>query len=210
MQLKKNIFFYILLFACNFSQAQELSNIEKNRVVLPNGWSLTPIGITLPLGDLPLNIAVSKHHQYAAVTNNGQSIQSIQLLDIKKEIELDKVIVSKSWGGLVFSGDEKSLYASGGDNNWILHFAIINNKLIIADTIKLGNAWSRQKNATTISPTGIAIDDVKQVLYVVTKQDNCLYLIDLKTNSIQQKIDLGSEAYTCLLTSDQSKLYVSL
>jgi YVTN family beta-propeller protein len=210
MQLKKNIFFYILLFACNFSQAQELSSIEKNRVVLPNGWSLTPIGISLPLGDLPLNIAVSKHHQYAAVTNNGQSIQSIQLLDIKKEIELDKVIVSKSWGGLVFSGDEKSLYASGGDNNWILHFAIINNKLIISDTIKLGNAWSRQKNATTISPTGIAIDDVKQVLYVVTKQDNCLYLIDLKTNSIQQKIDLGSEAYTCLLTSDQSKLYISL
>ena len=210
MHLKKNIFFYTLLFACNFSQAQELNSIEKNRVVLPNGWSLTPIGISLQLGDLPLNIAVSKRHQYAAVTNNGQSIQSIQLLDVKKEIELDKVIVSKSWGGLVFSGDEKSLYASGGDNNWILHFAIINNKLIIADTIKLGNAWSRQKNATTISPTGIAIDDVKQVLYVVTKQDNCLYLIDLKTNSIQQKIDLGSEAYTCLLSSDQSKLYISL
>jgi YVTN family beta-propeller protein len=210
MYLKKSLCVLILLLANAFVHAQELNNIEKHRVVLPNGWSLTPVGKSLPLGDLPLNIAVSKHHKYAAVTNNGQSVQSIQLLDAKNDLELDKVIVSKSWGGLVFSSDEKSLYASGGDNNWILQYAITNNKLIITDTIKLGNAWSRQKNATTISPTGIAIDDVKQILYVVTKQDNSLYLIDLRTKSIQQKIEIGSEAYTCLLSSDQSKLYISL
>jgi len=121
-------------------------------VQLPNGWSITPIGKQIALDDLPLNIAVSKHHRYAAVTNNGQSIQSIQLLDAKSETVLDRFEMSRSWGGLIFSADEKSLYASGGDNNWILHFLIQNNKLVIADTIRLGNPWSRQKLRTQFLP----------------------------------------------------------
>lgn len=202
------VYFFMCIIQC--IQAQEISKIEKNRVLLPNGWSLTPIGKSIPLGDLPLNIATSKQNRYAAVTNNGQSIQSIQLIDAKNNIELDKVIVSKSWGGLVFSEDEKSLYASGGDNNWILHFDIINNKLKIVDTIRLGKEWTNGKGGQAISPTGIAIDNQKQILYVVTKQDNSLYIIDLKSKLIKQKIVLGTEAYTCLISQDKSKLYISL
>jgi len=206
---------YILSFVYFFSafsllKAQDLNLLEKNRTKLPNGWSLTPVGKNLPLGDLPLNIAVSRNHKFAAVTNNGQSIQSIQLLDAKNDKELDKVTISKAWGGLVFSADEQSLYVSGGDNNWILKYTIINNKLILSDTFRLGNPWGRQKNATSISPTGIALDDKKEILYVVTKQDNSLYLIDLKTKNILHKIELGTEAYTCILSQDFSKLYISL
>src|ERR1051325_738434 len=49
----------------------DLPTLEAQRVQLPNGWSLTPVGTSLPLGDLPLNIAVSRSGKYAAVTNNG-------------------------------------------------------------------------------------------------------------------------------------------
>lgn len=210
MYLKIYLYVAFLLNISIFLSAQDLQSIEKKRLQLPNGWSITPVGKSIQLDDLPLNIALSKNHQYAAVTNNGQSTQSIQLIDAKSDKELDKVILSRAWGGLVFSEDEHSLYASGGDNNWILHFQIKNNKLVIADTIKLGNAWSKQKTATSISPTGIAIDDRQQILYVVTKQNNSLYLINLKSNSILQQIALGSEAYTCLLSKDKEKLYISL
>ena len=210
MSLKTLLVFISVFLLSALLKAQDIQSIEKKRVQLPNGWSITPIGKSIPLDDLPLNIAISKNRKFTAVTNNGQSTQSIQLIDTKSEKELDKVMMSRAWGGLVFSDDEQSLYASGGDNNWILHFQIKSNRLIIADTIKLGNTWSRQKNANSISPTGIALDDQLQVLYVVTKQDNSLYLIDLKTNSIQQKFELGSEAYTCLLSQDKAKLYISL
>ena len=210
MALSKLVFFLFMVLLTGMVQSQDLSTLEKQRVKLPNGWSLTPVGKSIPLGDLPLNIAVSSSHKYAAVTNNGQSIQTIQLLDAKKGVELDKVVISKAWGGLAFSADERSLYVSGGDNNWIIRYAINNNKLMAIDTIKLGEAWGRQKNAASISPTGLALDDKKGILYVVTKQDNSLYLIDLKTKSILQKTALGTEAYTCLLSPDQSKLYISL
>lgn len=192
------------------AHAQDLNTLESKRVRLPNGWSLTPVGKSLPLGDLPLNIAVSKSHRYAAVTNNGQSTQTIQLFDAKNDIQLDSTVIGKAWGGLVFSADERYLYASGGDNNWIVRYSITNNKLTASDTIKLGSIWTRQKNAPSISPTGLALDDTKNILYVVTKQDNSLYLIDLKTNAIKQKLELGTEAYTCLLSPDRKKLYISL
>ena len=208
--MKQILCFIIILFVSRTIHSQNISEIEKNRVKLPNGWSLTPVGKSLPLGDLPLNIVTSKTKRYAAVTNNGQSIQTIQLLDANNDVELDKVIIGKAWGGLVFSADEKFLYVSGGDNNWILRYSIINNKLITTDTIKLGSSWSRQKNTAAISPTGLALDDKKSILYVVTKQDNSLYIVDLKTNIIDKKIALGSEAYTCILTPDNSKLYISL
>ncbi|HXB35144.1 MAG TPA: hypothetical protein VNV35_17065, partial [Puia sp.] len=56
-----------------------VSDVQPPKVLLPNGWSLTPAGHSLPLGDLPLNIAVSSSRRYLAVTNNGQSTQTIQL-----------------------------------------------------------------------------------------------------------------------------------
>jgi len=208
---KKILLFSLLVLAGKgFLKGQDLIAIEHNRVRLPNGWFLTPVGKSLALGDLPLNIAISKSHRYAAVTNNGQSIQTIQLLDAQNDKELDKVEISKSWGGLVFSQDEKSLYASGGDNNWIIRYAITGDKLKAADTLKLGEPYSRKPNGASISPTGLAIDDQKGVLYVVTKQDNSLYILDLKTKAIQSKTKLGTEAYTCLLSPDLTKLYISL
>ncbi len=38
-------------------------------ITLPNGWSLSPAGRSFPLGDLPLNMAISQSKNYLAVTN---------------------------------------------------------------------------------------------------------------------------------------------
>jgi len=198
----------LLVVSC--VQAQDLDSIEHNRVRLPNGWSLTPIGKSLPLGDLPLNIAVSSSHRYAAVTNNGQSTQTIQLLDAKRDTPLDKVVIGKAWGGLVFSANERYLYASGGDDNWIIRYSILHHRLMADDTIRLRDPLGKKNNGPAISPTGLAIDDKRGLLYVVTKQDNSLYLIELKTKTILRKVYLGTEAYTCLLSPDRSTLYISL
>ena len=184
--------------------AQTLEQVESNKVTLPNGWSLTPVGRSFPLGDLPLNMAVSKSKKLLAVTNNGQSVQSIQLIDPDTETVLDNVIIPKSWYGLQFSANEKKLYAAGGNDNWILEYAIENKKLILKDSIILGKKWPNK-----IAPAGIALDDAKQILYVVTKDDKSLYIIDLKTKKTVQQIALGGEAYACLLSPDQKELYIS-
>ncbi|MES2005105.1 MAG: bifunctional YncE family protein/alkaline phosphatase family protein [Bacteroidota bacterium] len=183
---------------------QTIQEVEAQKLTLPNGWGLTPVGRSIPLGDLPLNIAVSKSKKLMAVTNNGQSVQSIQLIDPTTEKILDNVVIPKSWYGLQFSADEKKLYASGGNDNWITEYVIKNKKLVLKDSILLGKKWPNK-----ISPTGIALDDAKQVLYVVTKDDNSLYLIDLTTKKVEQQIALGGEAYACILSPDRKELYIS-
>ena len=194
------------LLLLNVLLAAALSSQQNNKkVLLPNGWTLSPAGRSLPLGDLPLNIAVSKTKRLMAVTNNGQSVQSIQLINPQAEKVLDNVVIPKSWYGLKFSADEKYLYASGGNDNWILKYAIINNKLKLKDSIKLGVKWPNK-----ISPAGIEIDDAAGIMYVVTKENNSFYAINLSSKKIIQQIQLEAEAYSCLLSPNKKELYISL
>ena len=202
----KKIFTGLFLFFCLVQlQAQTKKQAEKKRITLPNGWSLTPAGKSLPLGDLPLNIAISSTKKLVAVTNNGQSTQSIQLIDPKNDIILDNVVIPKSWYGLKFSNNEKYLYASGGNDNWILKYAIVNYKLVLKDSMTLGAKWP-----VKISPAGLDIDDTKQTMYVVTKENNSLYVMDLATKKVRSTLPLGAEAFTCMLSPDKKELYISL
>ena len=199
--------FVLPLLLATDSVAQTIPGSSKSgKVLLPNGWSLSPAGRSLPLGDLPLNIQISASKKLMAVTNNGQSKQSIQLIDPQSEKILHDQPIKKAWYGLKFSADEKKLYASGANDNIILIYPIIKKMLGKADTIVLGKAWPIEK----IGPTGIEVDDAGKRLYAVTKENNSLYIFDLTTNKLVNKVNLGSEAYDCLLSPDKTKLYISL
>lgn len=191
----------LLLLTCLLS----FTVVAQQKITLPNGWSLSPAGRSLPLGDLPLNIAVSKSKKYIAVTNNGQSVQSIQLIDVKTEKQLDQAFVAKAWYGLKFSANEKYLYASGGNDNWILKYSINNKKLKLVDSISLGKKWPEK-----ISPAGIEINDATNTMFIVTKENNSLYVVDLLSKKITQQHSLGEAAYACLLSADKKELYISL
>ena len=195
----------VLLFSLNINlRSQSADAIESQRTSLPNGWSLSPAGKSLNLGDLPLNIALSPSKKIAAITNNGQSTQSIQLVDIEKELVTDSVIIGKSWLGLVFSANGKFLYASGGNDNMILRYSIDNNHLAIYDTIIIGKPWPGK-----ISIAGLALDDSKNRLYAVTKENNSLYVVDTKSKKTIWQYALGGEGYTCILSPDHKTLYIS-
>jgi hypothetical protein len=201
--MKKFLLFIYILFLTFGVFAQVNTNIN-HKIQLPNGWKLSPAGKSLHLGDLPLNMAISKSKKMMAITNNGQGKQSIQLIDLVNDSILDNIVVEKSWLGIAFSNDEKNLYASGGNDNWILQYAITNHKLKLIDTIKLGAKWPNK-----ISPAGLCIDDIHQKMYVATKDDKTLYTINLATKTIDKKTVLPAEAYTCILSPNKNELYIS-
>ncbi len=202
-KMRRILLSFFLLLSLNIF-AQSLEELNAKRLTLPNGWGLTPVGKSLPLGDLPLNMAVSKSGKYMAVTNNGQSTQTIQLFNTKKCKQLDEVVIPKSWYGLKFTDDSKNLYVSGGNDNRILVYSIVTGKLLLTDSFSL-----IAKGKALASPAGIELDEKKQILYTVTKEDNSLYLIDIKTKEVLKKIKLPAEAYSCLLSPDKSILYIS-
>ncbi|MBB2144403.1 beta-propeller fold lactonase family protein [Pedobacter sp. LMG 31464] len=204
---KSSIILFVLVLVTTHVFAQWPGKVaETNQILLPNGWKLSPAGRSLQLGDLPLNMQISSTGKYLAVTNNGQSTQSLQLIDPKTEKILDERVLTKSWYGLAFSKDEQHIYASGGNDNWIIDFQIKNNKLAKSDTIKLGPIWPKGK----ISPAGIAVNKNNTKLYTVTKEDSSLYIINPAKREIQKRIQLPAIAYSCVLSADESKLYISL
>jgi len=198
------LFLCILLNVALQLKAQSLKEIEAGRVSLPNGWKLSPVGKMLPVGDLPLNIAVSPSKKLMAVTNNGQSDQCIHLIDPAKMQLLDSIVIAKGWLGLTFSKDGKYLYASGGNDNWVMRYQIKDNKIAPCDTLVFGKRWPEK-----ISVAGIAVDDKQQMLYAVTKENNSLYVFDLKAKKVKSQIPLGGEGYTCLLSENNKYLYIT-
>ncbi|MCX6282802.1 MAG: bifunctional YncE family protein/alkaline phosphatase family protein [Bacteroidetes bacterium] len=149
-------------------------------------------------------MVVSSSGRLIAVTNNGQSDQSIYLIDAVERKVIDTIAVKAAWLGLAFSKDEQSLYASGGNHNIILKYSIKNNKLEVADTLVLGKPWPER-----ISPAGLALDEKKGLLYVVTKENNSLYLVDLNKKKAPVRFGLEGEGYTCILSNDSRFLYIS-
>jgi DNA-binding beta-propeller fold protein YncE len=174
------------------------------KVELPNGWTLSPAGRSIPLSsDLPLNMALAPDEIHVAVTNNGNGSPTIDLIDLKQR----KIVVSKSiknsWLGLAFS--KNYLYAAGGYDDIIIRYRFTGKNLFNEDTLVLGRPWPKDK----IGPAGLVIDEKRQRLYVVTKEDNALYICSTKTMKVLYKVRLSAEAYTCVLNPVKDELYIS-
>lgn len=204
-----NKFFYVVkslvcllaLLLAPAGMAQE----KAEPVMLPNGWRLTPAGKQLPLGDLPLNMAVSPNHRWLAVTNNGYGRQCVKLFDTKKEVETADETIKISWYGLCFSSNGKRLYASAGNDNQIKIYKVSRKgRLALTDSIVMGKPWPNR-----ISPTGIAILPKKKQLFVLTKWDNSLYIYNLKDKHLIKKVPLGGEGYEILFSKDGKYAYAS-
>ncbi|MCA6481102.1 MAG: bifunctional YncE family protein/alkaline phosphatase family protein [Chitinophagaceae bacterium] len=204
MGISRYLIIFLVISQVQLLSAQTLPELESNRILLPNGWQLTPVGTSLPLGDLPLNMAISHQQEWMAVTNNGQSKQSIQLINLQTRKIAHTVEIDKAWLGLRFSADDRLLYVSGGNDNRIIRYSIEQQQLQFKDSIVLGPSWPEK-----ISVAGIEVDDKLQLLYAVTKENNSLYVIDLTNKKILRRLQLPAENYTCLLSPDKKELYIS-
>ncbi|WP_394772149.1 beta-propeller fold lactonase family protein, partial [Mucilaginibacter sp.] len=182
-----------------------LSNqLIAQRVQLPNGWSLSPAGNSIPLSsDLPLNMAIAPDGIHAAVTNNGNGRPTIDLINLQEQKLVATINVKDAWLGLAFS--KNYLYASGGNDNIVTRYQFTGKNLINKDTIVLGQPWPKDK----ISPTGLILDAKRDRLYVVTKENNSLYVCDTKTMKVLNRVALSAEAYTCSLNPVKRELYIS-
>jgi YVTN family beta-propeller protein len=198
--------FFISISMGNLLFAQSIAELDAKRVLLPNGWSITPVGKNIALGDLPLNMAISNNKKWMAVTNNGQSIHCIQLIDIAKAQIVDSMFIPKAWYGLAFSSNDQSLYVSGGHDNRVNRYAINNSKLQLVDSFILGKPWPN-----AIGTAGLDVDEsVHNKLFVVSKEAKSLYVFDLGTKQLISQLRLGAEAYACKLSLDKKVLYISL
>ena len=78
------------------------------------------------------------------------------------------------------------------------------SKLEKIDSIVIGKPWP-----VKISLTGMALDEEGGKLFITTKENNSLYIIELVSKKFRQ-LPLGHEAYACILSPDHKQLFVTL
>lgn len=174
--------------------------------LLPNGWKLSPAGDQVGIGELPLNMVVTNDGRFAITSNSGMGENSLSVVDIKNEKEIQRIVMNKTWYGLTFNDDDSKLYVSGGNNNCIYIYSFNSGKLALQDSIVLGERVPKER----ISVTGIDYVKSKNFVLAVSKESNSLYICDASTNKVVKAIKLDGECYDVKANHTGTFAYVSI
>ncbi len=186
---------------------------EAGKVLLPNQWSLNPVGWQMVIGDLPLNMKFSPDGDYLAITHCGFGPNEIIIVKIppqeeeKKESIVSRVELRNLWYGLIFGPKGEKLYISGGRDDTIYEFDFKDGYLFNRREIDI---FEKGKE---ILPAGMDITSDGKILYTANCRNHSIGIIDLSAKTPRMKfiaLPEGSYPYTCLLSPDEKTLYASL
>src|SRR6185369_3873502 len=129
-------------------------------VLLPNQWSLRPVGRQIELRDFPVNIAVHPGGRYAAVLHSGYSLHQVSVVDLNSGETVSHASLDQTFYGLEFSRDGKRLFCSGAGKEVVHAFDFQNGNLVNPEELKLRDARLRGV------PAGLAVDSTTRHLFV--------------------------------------------
>ncbi len=130
-------------------------------VLLPNQWSLRPVGRQVVVGDFPSNLAVHPAGKFAAVLHSGWGQHEVRILDVKAGRVVSHVALDEAFYGLAWSPDGKKLFASGAGTEVIHRFDFGDGLLSVHHELRLRPA--KEVGA----PAGLVVSADGGALYVV-------------------------------------------
>lgn len=210
--MKRSIFLALLpAFVFGISLAEPQSRREPRRTpggsetkgfLLPNGWTVTPAGEQIQVGDLPLALALHPDGKHLLISNNGHGVQSIDVVDLSAGKVVQRAVVDKAWLGLAISEDGKKVYVGGGLSNSILTFSYDGGRLTPGAPIRVGPMDA------DLFPGGLCI--AGNAVYVANNLGHSVSKIDLASGRVLATTKIGDHPYTCIASSDGKSIYVSV
>jgi YVTN family beta-propeller protein len=167
------------------------------------GWRVTPAGQQSLLGEKPFGAALSPDGRYLAVSNDGDNVQTLQLLDAASGRVLSHVDYTGTQAlfiGLAWSPDGSRLYASAGGNNKIRVYAHSGDSLTEGTAITLPSGTF---------PAGLALSADGTRLYAAENGKGQVAEVDTGTGKVVATAATGANPYTVGLSADGSTAYVS-
>ncbi|HZV34286.1 MAG TPA: alkaline phosphatase family protein [Verrucomicrobiae bacterium] len=146
-------------------------------VLLPNQWSLRPVGRQVPLGDFPVNIAVHPDGRYAAVLHSGHGQHEIIVVDINNAKVVSTTKLNEAYYGIEFANSGARLYCSGSSDEVIHVFDFKDGELTEIQPVLLCDP--RERNI----PCGLAVSDNARDLFVANVWGQNVAKVDLLARS---------------------------
>jgi YVTN family beta-propeller protein len=197
----------VLLLSSSLADAAGAQTAPKTS----QGWTLSPAGRQIALGDRPLSIATSPDGQTLLVGNDGQSTQSLMVIDrqtggVRQTIPYPAP--EALFVGLVFSPDGKRVFASAGGNNKIRVYDVTDRQLAETDPIPLPTTDKDGKKINPY-PAGLAVSADGNTLFAANNLDDSLSLLDVASRTLKTTLAVGHNPYAVVLSEDRRELYVS-
>src|SRR5690348_13781559 len=168
------------------------------KIQLPTGNWIDPVGASVQLGSMPLAIAVSPRGDRMAVQLSGWREQGVQILDRATGRVLQTITVPASFLGLAFSGSGDTLYLSGGFHDLVYTIVFRGDRAEIADSIALADAHARPRGRDY--PAGIALSPDGKQLYVAENLSDSLAVVDIVQRRVTQRLPLGRYPYAVIVS----------
>jgi len=181
-------------------RGQTVGKTRDGRVLLPNGWYLSPAGKQIPLGGFPLNVVPVPHSNYAVTTSNGYGDHFLAVVDVNTQTIKSRVPIHEGWMGLAVSPDGGTIYASAGDEDRVLVYRLRNGDLILRDSIAFPKGSF---------PAGLALNKSANVLFAAGNLSNSVISVDLQTARVVFDVPVGHKPYACVFNAATNRIYVT-
>ncbi len=157
-------------------------------MLLPNLWSLRPLGKQVELRDFPINVAVDPSGRFAAVLHTGYSRHQILIVDIQAARVVSHEELNQAFYGLEFSPDGKMLYCSGAGEEVIHVFEFAQGNLSDHRKLRLRDVKERGV------PAGLAVAKTTHDLYAANVWGHRVTRLSLLPESKATDIAIGTNA----------------
>ena len=195
-----------IVLASSCAREPELPGLTDYGTRLPNRWMLTPAGTSIPVGDLPLNMALSPDGRLLALTNNGMTRQFVSVIDAARDTVVAELDMERAFYGLAFSPDGKRLFASGGADDGVRVWTVDGSEFTREERIPLRN----ESGLGTLFPAGLAVSPDGSLLYVAENRNDTLAIVALDSKAVKRRTAVGKFPYDIKVVDGGRKVYLSL
>ena len=189
--------------------------------LLPNGWTITPAGRQVTIGDLPLNILPLADGRYALAGTCGFNTHELNVIDLEKGQVVERARVRQSWFGLAYRPADRVVWWAGGGSGLIHSYRFdpetaklerindpepILNDLTRAAAPKL--AAPADPNAARFR-TGLVLSRDGRTLYALDINEGRLDALDADSGKLLRRAKVGVRPYDVVFSPNGAVLYVS-
>jgi YVTN family beta-propeller protein len=184
--------------------------------LLPNGWTISPVGRQVPLTDLPLNIIPLADGKRALVATSGYNKHELALIDLDTATVMQKETVRQSWYGLVYAGSAGSgrIWWSGGGADMLHTFQLQENKLTRTGPLEPAPEGKGKKDKAKAPEkinfrSGLLYDEPTHTLYSLDINTGVLSAQDTRSQQPARTAPCGVRPYDIVRGPNGALLYVS-
>jgi YVTN family beta-propeller protein len=196
--------------------AQQLPHATPNGYELPNGWTLTPQGRSIPTEDMVLNVSVAPDRKAVVALHAGFNPHGLVVVDAKSEEAAQRIPLKSAWLGLAWAPNGKRLYVSGGNANGstptrapIYIFDYQDGRL----SAKPSGTLEETIDTSELYWSGLMHHPSRPLLFAANRGTGAgpsnVVVFDTASGKLLQRIPVEVNPYALVLSDNGQTLYVS-